>query len=332
LPPTKRDGFQDQSQPQPNLFDSHAEGLSQASEEDVQALRALFYFRRTLDYQGLSLCIQHFRPLHSFFMAREEEFRDLFARAMHLRGVVDAWQLADQEHQAAALTYGARVRELLRSQFPGQLVLAGQPGFPERLHRSRLPIHWLFCHPKPPPVARGVVVAVIGSRKSSREQLQAANTTASLLVEIGVQVVTGLASGADEAAHSAARLRPDCTMAVLGSGIQKVSPKAKLDDLRELIAQGGTVLTEVPPDYNANAEAFVLRNRVISSLADIVVVASGQYASGTAHTVRFAADAGVALVSIDPVEGSGISKLVAELGGQIMSPRFLVEGIEAGTL
>jgi len=133
-------------------------------------------------------------------------------------------------------------------------------------------------------------------------------------------VITGLATGADAAAHTAARDTEALLVAVLGSGVAKPYPPSSSRLVEELLSGRGTVLTEVPPDYTPNADAFVLRNRIVAALADVVVAVSGKYASGTAHTIRFAADAKVPVLSADPAPNSGITKLVLELGGEVMSP------------
>jgi DNA protecting protein DprA len=302
---------------------------STPDEAEVDALLQLFYYRRILDYQALSLCIQHFKPLRRFFEATEVELRGFFSQFMHLRGTVDAWQLADPNKHRAARDYGERLKQQLQGgDFRGELLLASHPAFPERLKRSKLPINWLFCHPQAPANPRSTTVAIIGSRRSTQEQLSAARITANLLVEIGATVITGLASGADEAAHRGASQKLESVIAVLGSGVRQVTPKSRLQEVQTLIAHGGTVLTEVPADYEPNAQAFVLRNRIVSSLADVVVAVSGKYASGTAHTIRFAADAQTPIISIDPAPNSGISQLVLELGGSLLNPATFIAAVE----
>jgi DNA processing protein len=102
--------------------------------------------------------------------------------------------------------------------------------------------------------------------------------------------------------------------------------------VRELMAGRGTVFSEVPPDYTANQDSFVLRNRIVAGLADFVVAVSGKYASGTSHTVRFASDAGIQVISADPTANSGITKLVEELGGHAATVQEIRDMLRAEDL
>ena len=142
-----------------------------------------------------------------------------------------------------------------------------------------------------------------------------AEQVARATVAQGGAIVTGLATGADVAAHRAVSGSARTLVAVLGTGLRHVYPKAHSGLAQELIRTGGSVLSELPPGVRGNAHSFILRNRIVAALADLVVAVSGRYASGTAHTIRFAESAGTPVVSADPASDSGITRLVLELGG-----------------
>jgi DNA protecting protein DprA len=285
------------------------------AEEDAFSLLALFHFRRTLDQQALSYCLDFFRPLRTFFEASERELKEFFAAHRHMRGFVDAATLADRANHAAAFRYAERQMMRLWPEYRGKLLLKGHPDFPRRLQRSVLPVEWIFLHSRVGLVRSAPTVAIVGSRKSSRKQLEAAALVAEAVGAIRGTVITGLATGADGAAHSAARPTEAALVAVLGGGVGKIYPPEHTPFVRELLAGRGSVITEAPPEYSANSDSFILRNRIVAALADTVVVVSGKYASGTAHTLRFAADSRVRIVSVDPVGSSEITRLALELGG-----------------
>ena len=296
------------------------------AERDAHALLSLFYFRRILDHQAISLVVRHFHPLTDFFNRTESELRAFFANFRHLRGVVDAAQLASRTSKAAAAHYADKQLELMTGRYRGTLITERHPAFAYQLNRSRYPIDWLFCHPSPGLAMASPVVAIVGSRQSTSEQLDAAREVAEAVGRLRGTVITGLATGADGAAHSAARDTEASIIAVLGTGVAKPYPPEHAHWVRELIAGRGTVLSESPPDYSATESAFVLRNRIVAALADVVVAVSGKYLSGTSHTIRFAADVGVPVVSADPSPSSGMSKLVSELGGQVIGASDVMAG------
>jgi DNA processing protein len=297
------------------------------AEEDAFSLLALFHFRRTLDQQALTYCLDYFRPLKAFFSASERELKALFAAHRHLRGFVDAAALADRANHAAAFRYAERQMMRLWPESRGRLLLKGHPDFPRWLLRSALPVEWIFLHSRVGLVRPSPSVAIIGSRKSNRKQLEAAGIVAEAVGAIRGTVITGLATGADGAAHHAARPTEAALIAVLGGGVGKIYPPEHSPFVRELLAGRGTVLTEVPPEYSANADSFILRNRIVAALADIVVVVSGKYASGTSHTLRFAADSGARIVSVDPAPGSEITRLALELGGSAVTTSEFSESL-----
>jgi predicted Rossmann fold nucleotide-binding protein DprA/Smf involved in DNA uptake len=300
------------------------------AEENAFALLALFHFRRTLDQQALSYCLQHFHPLSAFFSAPESELKNLFAAHRHLRGFVDAAMLADRANHAAALRYAERQTSRLWSEFRGRLLVRGHPDFSARLTKSRLPIDWIFHHSRRGLARPSPAVAIIGSRKSHRKQLEAAAQVAEAVGALRGTVITGLATGADASAHYAARQTEAALIGVLGSGVGKIYPTEHTMWVSELLAGRGSVITEVPPDYAANADAFILRNRIVAALADIVVVVSGRYASGTSHTLRFAADQRTRIVSVDPMPESEITKLALELGGEAYTVNGFIETLIGG--
>ena len=134
-------------------------------------------------------------------------------------------------------------------------------------------------------------VAVIGARAASPEGLIAAGEIAFDLARAGIVVVSGLARGIDAAAHRGALDAGGKTIAVLGTGIDRVYP-AENDRLHEQIAASGLLVTEFPPGTPPQDWHFPRRNRIISGLSRAVVVVEAREKSGSLITARLAADQG----------------------------------------
>ena len=137
----------------------------------------------------------------------------------------------------------------------------------------------------------GVAVAVIGARYASQEGLIAARDIAGDLARSGIVVVSGLARGIDSAAHRGALDAGGKTIAVLGTGIDRVYP-AENSALTAEIAAKGLLVTEFPPDSPPEDWHFPRRNRIISGLSKAVVVVEAKEKSGSLITARLAADQG----------------------------------------
>jgi DNA processing protein len=153
----------------------------------------------------------------------------------------------------------------------------------------------------PPPLAlavRGslagadeVAVAVVGTRHPSAYGRRVAEEIAGGLAAAGVTVVSGLAAGIDGAAHRAALEAGGRTVAVLGTGIDRVYP-AWHAELADAIVRQGALLSEFPCGAPPRALHFPRRNRLISGLALATVVVEARERSGSLVTARCALEQG----------------------------------------
>lgn len=80
------------------------------------------------------------------------------------------------------------------------------------------------------------------------------------------------------------------TIAVLGSGLHKIYPEQNTTLYKEIINEGGCVISEYAPDENANSEYFPARNRIISGLSIGVLIIEARYRSGSGITARLATE------------------------------------------
>jgi DNA processing protein len=133
-------------------------------------------------------------------------------------------------------------------------------------------------------------VAVIGGRNASVNGKSIASHLASDLAGAGLSIVSGLARGIDEAAHSAA-MRGGRTIAVVAGGLDQPYPPEHAR-LQAAIAANGAVVAEMPLGTNPLARLFPRRNRIVAGLSLGVVVIEAAIGSGSLGTARIAVEAG----------------------------------------
>jgi DNA processing protein len=150
-------------------------------------------------------------------------------------------------------------------------------------------------------------VAVVGSRNATQQGVQDAREFARMLSGHGFAVASGLALGIDAAAHRGGLAGPSSTVAVVGTGLDRVYPAANRDLAREIAARG-LLLSEFPLGTPPLAANFPRRNRIISGLARGVLVVEAALASGSLTTARFALEQGREVFAIPGSIHSPLSK------------------------
>lgn len=134
-------------------------------------------------------------------------------------------------------------------------------------------------------------VSVVGSRKASGTALRFAARVAGLIVERGLTVIAGLASGIDTAAHRAALDHGGRTVAVIGTGIRRQYP-AENRQLHDEISERGLLLSQFWPDAPPTRWSFPLRNATMSAYGYATVVVEAGEHSGTRIQAREAVQHG----------------------------------------
>ncbi|WP_074302770.1 DNA-processing protein DprA, partial [Mycobacteroides abscessus] len=126
-------------------------------------------------------------------------------------------------------------------------------------------------------------VAIVGSRNASRHGIDFARSLAVALVDRDVTVVSGLASGIDTAAMTAAVEAGGRVVAVIGTGLGYTFPSANAELRGQIIRRGGLVLSQFLPGFGGARWAFPARNRVISAYSEVSVIVEAGEGSGTRH-------------------------------------------------
>lgn len=216
------------------------------------------------------------------------------------------------------------------------LVAQGETSYPRRLAKiPDQPYALYYAGALPPEEKRAV--ALIGARDCSEYGRYMARRFGAALAGAGVPVISGMARGIDGIGQESALQKGGYSMAVLGCGVDVCYPKEN-KELYETLLTGGGVCSEYPPGVGPRALLFPPRNRIISGLADAVLVIEAREKSGTLITVDMALEQGREVYALpgratDPLS-SGCNRLIRQGAGLVSTPEELLEELsgKAGIL
>lgn len=191
---------------------------------------------------------------------------------------------------ARALDRAFRVKEELLLDGV-QLIMSGDPGFPERLYDLEDPPQWLFVRGSVEVLSEQSIAAV-GTRKPSDDGEWLSRYVGMNLKDWNVPTVSGLAAGMDQLVHQYSIRMGVKTIAVLGTGIRTEYPKGSSRLADEIVDTGGAVITEYLINDSYSGENFVRRNRLQAALSKVLIPIEWSHKSGTAHTVSYAGKLG----------------------------------------
>ncbi|OOG48604.1 DNA-processing protein DprA [Rhodanobacter sp. C01] len=207
----------------------------------------------------------------------------LRSQAASLGEPAQAWLAQPDESQLTA--------DLAWLAVPGhRLLCCTEADFPPQLENIPQPPAALFVagdaslllHPQ---------VAIVGARSASMAGLTHARAFAGALAQAGFVITSGMADGVDGAAHAAALDAGAATLAVIGTGPDRVYPR-KHHALARRITEQGALVSEFPPGTPARADHFPRRNRLIAGLSLGTLVIEAGLQSGSLITARLAVEQG----------------------------------------
>ena len=192
------------------------------------------------------------------------------------------------------------------------------PGMPERMYYiGRFP-----DDSKP-------TAAIVGARLCSPYGRIQAFKYGRFLSEHGVQVISGMASGIDSEGHKGAMEGGTPTFAVLGNGVDICYPASSRSIYRRIPEKNGGILSEYEPGTRGRAYFFPARNRIISGLADLVLVVEAKEKSGSLITAACALEQGKTVYAIPGAVNDELSrgchKLIYDGAGIAYTPEVLLD-------
>ena len=176
---------------------------------------------------------------------------------------------------------------------PGHhLIALGEPAYPAALLATPDPPVLLHVVGEPAALAAPRALAIVGSRHATPQGLANAQAFAAALAQRGVAIVSGLAAGIDGAAHEGALQAGGITVAVVGTGADRVYPARHQALARRLVEAGGAIVSEYLLGTPPRASNFPRRNRLIAGLAHGTLVVEAALDSGSLITAELAAQMG----------------------------------------
>ncbi|HFB7174133.1 TPA: DNA-processing protein DprA, partial [Neisseria gonorrhoeae] len=233
------------------------------------------------------------------------------APAVRHKHALEAWRNAEKRalaRQAAEAALEWEMRDGCR------LMLLQDEDFPEMLTQGLTAPPVLFL--------RGNVrllhkpsAAIVGSRHATPQAMRIAKDLGRALGGKGIPTVSGMASGIDTAAHQGALEAEGGTIAVWGTGIDRIYPPAN-KNLAYEIAEKGLIVSEFPIGTRPYAGNFPRRNRLIAALSQVTLVVEAALESGSLITAGLAAEMGREVMavpgSIDNPHSKGCHKLIKD--------------------
>lgn len=219
----------------------------------------------------------HFGDVEEAYQAPEAALREAGLGPKTIQSLLEARSTIDLD------------REMARIEKSGFQVLTWQDeDYPSRLREIDTPppviYVWGDLHEQD-----RYAVAIVGTRRATSYGRAVTQRVASALAQEGITIVSGLARGIDGIAHRAALQAGGRTLAVLGSGLDRIYPPEHRK-LAESIANRGAVLSDYPLGTEPEGKNFPPRNRIISGLSLAVIVVEAGASSGALITADFGLD------------------------------------------
>ncbi len=267
----------------------------------------------------LQTLIQHFGDLEVAWKADPTELRaaglgqKVVERLLEARTTVDLEKLWEKIE-----SQGVRVLTWQDENYPARLKEIDQPPPVLYIRGEYLPDD-LFA------------VAIVGTRRITPYGRQISSEIASFLAANRITVISGLARGVDEVAHRAALQSGGRTIAVLGSGVDRIYPPEHRG-LAEQMESQGAIISDYALGTAPDASNFPPRNRLISGLSLAVVVVEAGETSGALLTAEFAAEQGREVFAVPgnilAPQSKGTNKLIQNGAQPLLNAADLMQALD----
>ena len=227
-----------------------------------------YHFKRLID---------HFKSPELVFEASREELLDLDGMSKRLVSAIKQHKTPEQVKKELDLV----------KQKGYCIVTMADSDYPPLLLQIPDPPPFLYVYGNLDKSIKNV--AVVGSRNATTYGISTTEQLCTNLASNGITVVSGMARGIDTAAHKGALIGKGKTIAVLGSGLERVYPSENIKLFHE-IAVSGAVVSEFSLMTEPEAHNFPVRNRIISGISLGTVIVEATKRSGSLITARLAAE------------------------------------------
>ena len=211
-----------------------------------------------------------------------------------------------------------------------KIVTISSSDYPENLKRLFKPPFVLYCLGDIS-LLNSKCISIVGSRDISKNAKSVTGFFAGELSRHGLTIVSGMARGADTAAHNGALSANGKTIAVLAGGFDNIYP-AENYELFKTICKCGLVISENKPDAKNLPYMFLIRNRIVAGLSCGLLVTYANLSSGTQSTVEYALEMGMDLYilpgDVSAKESMGSNQMLkATAGALVTEPEDILKNL-----
>lgn len=209
-----------------------------------------------------------------------------------------------------------------------------EEAYPKKLLSIKEYPESLYCRGNTKLLKKNKIVAIVGSRNCSEYGRKYARLFAKNLAKENICVISGLATGIDSAAHDGSIGEEGKTIAVLGGGLNHIYPASNLWLFNKIKENGGLIISEHEDDAETLISGFPKRNRIITGIADAVLVVEACHRSGSKVSAEYAFKQGKKVycipMNLDNKNSAGIIELIDKGAKIVTSPRKLIKDLYGG--
>ncbi len=200
--------------------------------------------------------------------------------------------------------------------------------YPQRLLKVKLPPDKIYVEGDFTLLNKDSI-AIVGSRKCTEYGRENAFKFSEELSKNNICVVSGLAVGIDKAAHLGAMLQKGKTIAVIGSGFNNIYPEENIELYKQILENGGCVVSEYLPHKKADLSTFPKRNRIISGISMGTLVVEAEHRSGSSITAKYTVEEQKILFcipsNINSKQGVGTNRMIKQGAMLVTTPNDILD-------